>query len=351
MTLELIEVRKAFDGFELGPVDLNIDNEVLAILGPSGSGKTTLLRLIAGISSLSGGAIRLGGRTLDSLSPEDRNMGMVFQDGALFPHMTVRQNIAYAAAAPDRVLALAERLEVTALLDRKPKTLSGGEYRRVALARTLATEPSALLLDEPLSSLDRPIQTRLLEMLHLLFDELDIPVLYVTHDQRTAMALGNRIVIINDGVIEQIGSPTAIISRPRNRFIAHFTSNENCFDAHVADWTDAGAVLQIGEVRLGTTAQQLQQTQVTACMHPSRIAISAPGAPTAERVNALSGRLIRHLFQGNEYRVHIDIDAAPLTFAVTVHPIVFDRLSLENRSAVQVLIPFESIHVISDRPA
>ena len=349
MTLELTGVRTAYEQFDFGPVDLTVGNEVLAVLGPSGSGKTTLLSLIAGIATPTAGSIRLDGRALDGCPIEDRNVGMVFQDGALFPHMTARENIAYAASDADRVASLANRLEVTDVLDRTPETLSGGERQRVALARTLATDPALLLLDEPLSSLDTPIRNRLRDELHDLFESLNIPVLYVTHDQRTATALGDRIAIVQDGAVEQVGSPSQIHTRPSSRFVAQFTGNENCFEATVVDRTEDGAILQIGDIQFRTTTPDLPASQVTACIHPSRIGLDAPDAPVDGDVTAFPGTVTRWLHQGSEYRLRVELDRAPLTLTVNVLPTTFERLSLENGSTVQVTVPDESIHPIPDR--
>ena len=170
MTLDLSDLSKTYGQFEFGPIDLTVEEEVLAVLGPSGSGKTTLLSLIAGITGPDSGSICLNSRELVGQPLEDRDVGMVFQEGALFPHMTARENIEYAATTAGRVDELAATLEIGDVLNRNPPTLSGGECQRIALARTLATDPAALLLDEPLSSLDAPIRRRLRNELHSLFE-------------------------------------------------------------------------------------------------------------------------------------------------------------------------------------
>ncbi|WP_089668590.1 ABC transporter ATP-binding protein [Halobacterium jilantaiense] len=347
MTLELSRLRKAYGQFDFGPVDLTVDDEVLAVLGPSGSGKTTLLSLIAGITSPDSGSIRLDGRDLVGVPLEDRRVGMVFQEGALFPHMTVRENVEYAATTSDRVDELVALLELTDVLDRTPPTLSGGERQRVALARTLATDPDVLLLDEPLSSLDAPIRRRLRDELHSLFASLDIPVLYVTHDQRTATALGDRIAIVRDGALEQVGTPSTVLTRPTSRFVARFTGTENLFDATVTDRTADGATVQFGDVQLQTATADVAQSAVTVCIHPSRVAVEAPYVADGDRTaNAVSGTVTRWLNEGSEYRVDIDVDAGPLTLTANVRPPTFDRLALERGADVQVLVPDASIHLI-----
>jgi molybdate/tungstate transport system ATP-binding protein len=349
ITLELSRLRKSYGQFDVGPVDLTVEDEVLAVLGPSGSGKTTLLSLIAGITSPDSGSTQLAGRELVGLPLEDRHVGMVFQEGALFPHMTVRENIGYAATAGDRVDELATLLELEDVLDRGPPTLSGGERQRVALARTLATDPDVLLLDEPLSSLDAPIRTRLRNELHALFESLAIPILYVTHDQRTATALGDRIAIVRDGDLEQVGSPSTVLTRPTSRFVARFTGTENLYEGTVTDRTADGATVRVGDIRYQTTASDIHTSTVTVCVHPSRVAVEAPHSAAGDRTaNTVAGTVARWLNEGSEYRIDIEIDGGSITLRATVRPPTFERLALENGSEVRVLIPKESIHLIPD---
>lgn len=349
MTLELSQLSKTYSEFDFGPVDLTVDEEVLAVLGPSGSGKTTLLSLIAGITSPDSGSILLDGRELVGQPLEERHVGMVFQQGALFPHMTARENIGYAAATGDRVDELATLLELEEVLNRKPPTLSGGERQRVALARTLATDPDVLLLDEPLSSLDAPIRKRLRDELHSLFESLEIPILYVTHDQRTATALGDRIAIVRAGGLEQVGSPSTVLTRPTSRFVARFTGNENLFEGTVIDRTEDGARVRFGDIQFQTTASNIPTSAVTVCIHPSRVEIEAPYVADGDRMaNTVTGTVARWLNEGSEYRIDIQIEAGSLTLTANVRPPTFERLALENGSEIQVLIPQESIHLIPE---
>ena len=350
MTVELSRLRKAYGQFDFGPVDMTVEDEVLAVLGPSGSGKTTLLSLIAGITSPDSGSIRLDGRELVGLPLEDRHVGMVFQEGALFPHMTARENVAYAATASDRVDELATLLELEDVLDRTPLTLSGGERQRVALARTLATDPDVLLLDEPLSSLDAPIRRRLRDELHGLFESIEVPILYVTHDQRTATALGDRIAIVRDGGLEQVDSPSTVLTRPTSRFVARFTGNENLFDGTVIDRTTDGATVRLGNIQCRTTASDIHVSTVTVCIHPSRVEIHSPHITDSDRTeNTVTGTVVRWLNEGSEYRIDIEIEGGPITLAANVRPTTFERLALENGSEVQALIPRDSIHLIPER--
>jgi molybdate/tungstate transport system ATP-binding protein len=350
MTLELTRLRKSYGQFDFGPVDLTVVDDVLAVLGPSGSGKTTLLSLIAGIDSPDSGSIQLDGRELVGLPLEDRHVGMVFQEGALFPHMTARKNIEYAATASERVDELATLLELEDVLDRRPPTLSGGERQRVALARTLATDPDVLLFDEPLSSLDAPIRKRLRDELHGLFESLEIPILYVTHDQRTATALGDRIAIVRDGDLEQVGPPSTVLTRPTSRFVARFTGTENLFEGTVTDRTDDGATVLLGDIQCETTASEVNTSTVTVCIHPSRVELEAPYIADGDRTaNTVTGTVARWLNEGSEYRIDIEIEAGSITLTVNVRPPTFERLALGNGSEVRVLIPKESIHLIPER--
>jgi molybdate/tungstate transport system ATP-binding protein len=349
MTLDLSELCKAYAQFEFGPIDLTVEDEVLAVLGPSGSGKTTLLSLIAGITEPDSGSVRLNSQELVGRALENRDVGMVFQQGALFPHMTARENIAYAATTGDRVDTLAEALELEDVLDRRPPTLSGGERQRVALARTLATEPAALLLDEPLSSLDAPIRRRLRNELHSLFVSLDIPILYVTHDQRTATALGDRTAIVRDGHLEQVGVSSGVLERPANEFVARFTGNENLLDGMVTEQTAEGVTVRAGDVELQTTVPNVGQSAVTVCVHPSRIEIEPSRAPDGDQTtNTITGTVTRWLNEGSEYQIQMTISRGSPTLAATVRPTTFERLGVDTGTELRIGIAPESIHLITN---
>ena len=342
MTLELTGLRRAYGDFTFGPVDLSVGEEVLAVLGPSGSGKTTLLSLVAGITDPDAGSVTLDDRELVGHAPEQRGVGMVFQEGALFPHMTARENVAYAAAEADRVDDLAALLELEGVMERPPPELSGGERQRVALARTLAAEPDALLLDEPLSSLDAPTRRRLREELHGLFGSLDIPVLYVTHDQRTATALGDRVAIVRDGSIEQLGEPATLLERPASRFVARFTGNGNLREGTVLEAGD-GTRVRVGDTTLRTT-RSVGAGRVTVCIHPSRVELAAAGDRGDRGGNELAGTVARRLNEGTEYRV--DVDVGEWTLTASVRPATVERLGLEAGSSVRLLVPPDSVHLI-----
>ncbi|WP_380674532.1 ABC transporter ATP-binding protein [Salinigranum sp. GCM10025319] len=353
MTLELDGVVKSYPGFDVGPLDLSVADEVLAVLGPSGSGKTTLLSVIAGIARPDAGSISLDGRELVGRPLEDRRVGLVFQDGALFPHLTARENVDYAATGPERTEELAAMLEISDVLDRRPKSLSGGERQRVALARTLAADPDVLLLDEPLSSLDAPIQRRLREKLHDLFGSLDIPVVYVTHDQRAATVLGDRIAVLHDGGIEQVGSPSAILHRPRTEFAARFTGSENVFPVEVTRRDGNDALLRTGDLVLRARTDLGPPAGATAsvCVRPSRIRLErdanaeAGGDPDLGP-NTVTGTIRRGLNEGDEYRVCVALDAADLELTARVPSAAFERLGAGEGSTVRVSIDRDAIHLL-----
>ena len=220
-------------------LDLDVEpGELLVVVGPSGSGKTTLLRLVAGLDQPTAGSISLEGRDLASVAPQRRDVALVFQSLALYGHLTVEQNLAFALNAQTiggwfrrgaigeeakaRVVEAARLLRIEHLLDRRPAELSGGEQQRVALGRAIVRRPKALLLDEPLSSLDLPTRRGLRRELKELQRELAVPTIYVTHDQAEALAMGDRIAVLNQGRLAQVGSPSEIYERPRTRFVAEF---------------------------------------------------------------------------------------------------------------------------------
>ena len=234
-SLELKGVRKAFGATPvLDDVSLAIEaREFIAFLGPSGSGKSTLLRIIAGLETADAGEVWLEGRRIDGLPPGARGIAMVFQHYALYPHMSARENMAFGlrnARVPKdeidrRVAAAAEVLEIEPLLDRKPAAMSGGQRQRVAIGRALVKEPKLFLLDEPLSNLDAALRLRTRVELAQLKQKVDASVIMVTHDQAEAMTLADRIIVMNDRTIQQVGRPMDIYNRPANVFVAQFVGS------------------------------------------------------------------------------------------------------------------------------
>ncbi|WP_148252689.1 ABC transporter ATP-binding protein [Aidingimonas lacisalsi] len=231
-TLELKNVVKTFDKTQvIQGVDLEVnDREFVVFVGPSGCGKSTLLRMIAGLESATSGDILIGGERVNEVAPADRDLAMVFQSYALYPHMTVADNMGFSlrlAKVPKeerrrKVEEAAEILQLGPLLDRKPKALSGGQRQRVAIGRAIVRNPGIFLFDEPLSNLDAALRVKMRVELARLHDELDATMIYVTHDQIEAMTMADKIVVLQDGIVEQIGSPMELYHHPRNYFVAGF---------------------------------------------------------------------------------------------------------------------------------
>ena len=244
----------------LAPIDLSIaDGEFIVIVGPSGCGKSTLLRLIAGLEEPSSGSIAIGGRDVTHAAPADRGLAMVFQSYALYPHLTVAENIAFPlkvarrprAEVQARVAAVAESLDLTPLLDRRPAALSGGQRQRVSIARAIVREPQVLLLDEPLSNLDTELRVRMRHEFARLHAQLQATMIYVTHDQLEAMTLANRIVVMSEGRVEQVGAPLDLYAAPATLAVARAIGSPgmNLMPATVAAADDAGAEVLLDDGR------------------------------------------------------------------------------------------------------
>ena len=258
--IELRGVSKSFGDVEVIPgANLSIkDTEFVVFVGPSGCGKSTLLRLLAGLEDLSGGSIEIDGERIDHLPPAKRGLAMVFQTYALYPHMTVYQNMSYAlrvAKAPKseidrKVGEAAEILQLTDLLDRKPRALSGGQRQRVAIGRAIVRNPRVFLFDEPLSNLDAKLRVRMRIEITKLHKRLNTTMIYVTHDQVEAMTMADKIVVLRDGRVEQVGAPLDLYHRPDNLFVAGFIGSPamNFFTGAVTDVADTGVTLHLGDI-------------------------------------------------------------------------------------------------------
>jgi putative spermidine/putrescine transport system ATP-binding protein len=347
--LALSGLSKAFGSARaVEPLDLSVaDGEFLTLLGPSGCGKTTILRMIAGIAAPDAGAIRIGGRRVDGLPPEARNVGLVFQSYALFPHMTVAQNVGFglrmrrvarADAAP-RIAAALDLVDLGALAARYPRELSGGQQQRVALARALVIEPDLLLLDEPLSNLDAKLRDQLREELRALTDRLGVTTIYVTHDQSEAMALSDRILVMRAGRVVEEGAPEALYRRPRTRFTAEFLGQTNVVPvAHRAGRT----ILPWGEALPGLAASGEGHVSI----RPEDIALSPSprgqaqvtgrtflGAAVEYRV-VMGGTVLRVREAGSGMPLLPEGTAVALTLRVPPHPLE-DALPGAGRAAAE----------------
>ncbi len=285
--LQLEGITKAFGSFQaLKGIDLQIpQGEFICFLGPSGCGKTTLLRIIAGLEGQTAGRIRQGGRDISTLPPAQRDYGIVFQSYALFPNLSVADNVAYGLVnrkAPKAEIAARVR-ELVALVglpgseSKYPAQLSGGQQQRIALARALATSPGLLLLDEPLSALDAIVRVQLRQEIKRLQRQLGVTTIMVTHDQEEALSVADRIVVMNHGVIEQVGTPLQVYREPASAFVADFVGRINALPARTAD----GGVLQIGQHRIPVGHAGAAGRDVTVYLRPEDVLARpiAPGEP------------------------------------------------------------------------
>ena len=274
--LRLVGIRKSYgDNPVVKGVDLEVaSGEFLVMVGPSGCGKTTLLRVIAGLEQVDSGQVLVDGKDMTSVPPRDRDVGMVFQSYALYPHMTVRENLAFGlelrklprADIEARVAEAARMLELAPLLERKPKALSGGQRQRVAMGRVIVRRPQLFLFDEPLSNLDTALRVQMRGELARLHRQLGVTMIYVTHDQVEAMTLATRVAVFNKGILQQLGPPLELYHRPANTFVATFLGSPsmNLFDAKREGATFVGAGFSVaatgdatGDVKVGLRPQDL----------------------------------------------------------------------------------------------
>ena len=258
-TVSLKNVKKIYDNKVTAVHDFNLeiaDKEFIVLVGPSGCGKSTTLRMIAGLEEISEGEVIIDGRVVNDVPPKDRDIAMVFQNYALYPHMTVYENMAFSLklkkvdkkTIDEKVREAAEILDITQYLDRKPKALSGGQRQRVAIGRAIVREPKVFLMDEPLSNLDAKLRNQMRAEIIKLRQRINTTFIYVTHDQTEAMTLGDRIVIMRDGFIQQIGTPQEVFNHPANLFVAGFigTPQMNFFDAELKKTGDKYSVMLYG---------------------------------------------------------------------------------------------------------
>ena len=296
--------------------NLNIEKgEFISLLGPSGCGKTTVLRMVAGFETPTSGSIHIDGKDVVGLRPNQRNIGMMFQAYALFPNLTVAQNVGFglrvagvnkteSAKRVDEMLSL---IGLSDLGSRYPFQLSGGQQQRVALARALAVRPRVLLLDEPLSALDAKIRVSLREEMRAIQQRLGITAIFVTHDQEEALSISDRVVVMHQGIADQIGTPFEIYNRPATKFVANFVGTLNTFEGEVTD-TASGRVRLAGqEITLG---RALPPGKITLAARPEMISLGThPGRETR-----LKGRITDVHFLGSVIRLRADIGGAILAF-------------------------------------
>jgi putative spermidine/putrescine transport system ATP-binding protein len=309
-----VEVRLEELSRHYGPVvaldhlDLTLQpGELIALLGPSGCGKTTTLRLLAGLEDADTGRVIVGGKDITGLSAAKRDMGMVFQAYSLFPHMTVRQNVAFglrlrkvsAAQRDKRAIEMLDLVGLSTQADRYPHQISGGQQQRVALARALAIEPQVLLLDEPLSALDAKVRAQLRDEIRRIQLEVGITTLFVTHDQEEALAIADRVGVMRDGRLEQLAPPTEVYSRPATSFVAEFVGLSNRLPGEVR-----GGEVTVRGVTLPLVERDVPDGQVVALIRPEAVTLASH---TSAESGPLVGTVIAVTFLGATSRVTVDL--------------------------------------------
>lgn len=343
------QVAKAYGSTHVIPsLDLAVaDGSFTVLLGPSGCGKSTLLRMIAGLEAISGGELRIDGRIINEVPPAKRGCAMVFQNYALYPHLTVRGNLSYPlrmarmpkALIAERVTEMAETLELTSLLDRYPRQLSGGQRQRVAMGRAMVRRPEVLLYDEPLSNLDLELRVRLRLEIAEMHRRLKTTVVYVTHDQSEAMTLADNVVVLRDGKIEQFGAPKDLYERPANTFVAGFigTPKMNFWDVDAVHETDRGT-----ELRIGTSALRLPLRYATPPVQigvrPERCHLTDSDGTETVRLELLETKLVIQENLGDRVFGYLSSDKGRCSC-------LMDQ-SLSEEPSGTVILSFEPQHVL-----
>ncbi|MBM3600747.1 MAG: ABC transporter ATP-binding protein [Alphaproteobacteria bacterium] len=332
-TLSLHNISKYYGKLAaVDDVSMTIERgQFLTLLGPSGSGKTTVLMSIAGFVEPSAGEIRVDGRPITHLPPEKRNFGMVFQGYALFPHLTVADNVAFpltvrgrpAAEKAEKVKAALDLVQLGTLADRLPRQLSGGQQQRVALARALVFEPDILLLDEPLSALDKKLRAGLQWELRALHRRVGTTFIYVTHDQEEALSMSDEIAIIRNGKIVQKGKPRELYDRPVSHFIADFLGESNFLAAEAGEASGDGFAYRAGGSSFRQAGARPAEARVLVALRPAKIRIST--AEPTDAVNRIAGTIKSWSYRGNEFHFLVgtalgDMNVSQPTWRARVEP-------------------------------
>lgn len=310
-------VQKSYDGETLVVKDLNLDiekGEFITMLGPSGSGKTTCLMMLAGFEPATHGEIFLAGKPINRVPPHKRGIGMVFQNYALFPHMTVAENLAFPlsvrglskAEQRQRVERVLDMVELPRMGGRRPAQLSGGQQQRIAVARALVFEPDLVLMDEPLGALDKQLREQMQYEIKHIHENLAVTVVYVTHDQTEALTMSDRVAVFEDGVIQQLSSPDALYENPRNSFVAQFIGENNRLNGRVEEIQgelcrvrlDDGLLLEAQKVNVSAPGEQ-----TTLSLRPERVEIE----PAADIGNIVQGEIRELIYLGDHIRVRMNV--------------------------------------------
>ncbi len=351
------DAHKKLGQFAIRGVSLEVrEQEYFVVLGPTGAGKTVLLECIAGLHPLDRGEIFINGRNVTHLPPEARNVSYVPQDYVLFPHLTVYENIAFGLRLrrwPDaevrrRVEELAEMLGISHLLDRRPRTLSGGEQQRTALARALAPRPTALLLDEPLSALDESTRRQIADELSALPEKFGTTVIHVCHNFEEALALAHRIAVIHEGRIVQVGEPEEVFARPNCRFVADFMRVRNVLPVKAVQAQESGPLLTVAEgfcLKAASLPAAASSSPLAVAIRPESITVSAR---ELQGPNVYRGRIVARHILGSD--VELDIEAAGVPLVALVTRQVYRRLGLQPGDEAWIAIDPEDVHAFPDTP-
>ncbi len=355
-SVKLTNVKKVYDNQVTAVNDFNLeikDKEFVVFVGPSGCGKSTTLRMIAGLEEISGGTIEIDGEVVNDLQPKDRNIAMVFQNYALYPHMTVFDNIAFPLRINkmkedevfERVTRAARILGIEEYLLRKPRALSGGQRQRVAIGRAMVRDSKVFLMDEPLSNLDAKLRNQMRAEIILLRQQLDTTFVYVTHDQTEAMTLGDRIVIMKDGFTQQIGTPEEVFEQPANLFVAEFIGapKMNIMEAELSIEGGKYYVSTLGakiEVD-GTNGALLKEKHIAAGkvllgVRPEHIVLAEASA-----ADTIDGNVLVNEMMGSELHLHVQVEngSKVIARAPTVNLNHEQRVQLKNHHPVHLTFP------------
>ena len=360
-SVKLTNVKKVYDKKVVAVHDFNLDikdKEFVVFVGPSGCGKSTTLRMIAGLEEISEGTVEIDGVVVNDLQPKDRDIAMVFQNYALYPHLTVFENMAFSLRlkkVPNdevfrRVTEAAKVLGITEYLTRKPRALSGGQRQRVAIGRAMVRDSKVFLMDEPLSNLDAKLRNQMRAEIILLRKKIDTTFIYVTHDQTEAMTLGDRIVIMKDGFIQQVGTPTEVFEHPVNLFVAGFIGapQMNTFRTELVREngkyyvTPLGSRIEVdGETGENLAAKAVDSRSVVLGVRPEHITLSQPGP------HAIPCTIIVNEMMGSELHIHAETeDGAQLVVRVpTLGLRRQERAELVNGAKIHVSFPGEVMHL------
>ena len=341
-------LHRSWKEFALTDIDLHIhEGEYFVILGPTGAGKTLLLELIAGFHLPDRGQIIIGENNVTQLPPEQRNIGFVYQNYSLFPHMTAVKNIEFGMRMRGikdnhKVERIAAYLNISHLLHRHPQTLSGGEQQRVALARVLVIDPDVLLLDEPLSALDPRTQDATRKILKKINNESHLPVIHVTHDQTEARILADRIAVMMKGRIVQVGTPDDIFNKPINNEVAHFVGVENVLKGTVTSAHNGIAYITVGDITIETVCECEVGETVHACLRPENVILSKQPYTSSAR-NSFEGEVIEIEEMNALVRVKVDCSVTLNSFVTKQSA---DELGLKRGERMIVSFKTTAVHVV-----